>query len=288
MPRPWSRDEVELIAADYFAMLEAWSSGRSVNKAERRRRLAFQLDDRSDASIEFKHANISAVLNLEGLPYIDGYKPRGHYQQLLEQVVRERLTVEPDFFDRLAESPIVQPEEPGAASLDDPLGLVEPPPEPFGDAGIQLGTVGPRRTPVPRKTDFVRLDAENRRLGRLGEEWAIEFEQRRLHDIVGQPAWAKQVTWVSRDEGDGAGYDIRSFNDDGTPRLIEVKTTGLAKYHPFYVSPNEVAVSAAQPEAYHLYRLFRFGVSPRLYMLRGALTDTCRLEPSQYSARVGR
>jgi hypothetical protein len=30
----WTRDEVELIVADYFAMLEAELSGEAVNKAE--------------------------------------------------------------------------------------------------------------------------------------------------------------------------------------------------------------------------------------------------------------
>ena len=37
---------------------------------------------------------------------------------------------------------------------------------------------------------------------------------------------------------------------------------------------------------YHLYRLFRFRADPRLYGLKGALSDTCLLDPVQYSARV--
>jgi hypothetical protein len=57
----WTRDEVELIVADYFAMLQAELSGQPVNKAERNRRLQQQIH-RSKGSIEFKHANISAVL----------------------------------------------------------------------------------------------------------------------------------------------------------------------------------------------------------------------------------
>ena len=285
----WSRDEVELIVADYFTMLEAELSARPVNKTDHRRRLAERLDGRSKGSIEFKHANISAVLlNLGDLPYIDGYKPRANYQQLLEQVVLERLEIEPDFFNRLAQSPVVRPDAPGAASFDNPMALVENPPEPLGEAGIHLASVSARGPVVPRKTDFVRLDADNRRLGRLGEEWALEFERRRLHDVVGRPLLAGDVRWVSQEEGDGAGYDIRSFNADGSSRLIEVKTTGLAKYHPFYVSPNEVAVSEREATAYHLYRIFRFGVGPRLYTLQGALSSVCRLEPSQDAARVGR
>lgn len=95
MTSDWSRDEVELIVADYFSILRAELSGEPVNKTAHNRRLQQEIA-RSKGSIEFKHANISAVLlNLGDLPYIDGYKPRGNYQHLLEQVVLERLTIEP-------------------------------------------------------------------------------------------------------------------------------------------------------------------------------------------------
>jgi hypothetical protein len=69
---------------------------------------------------------------------------------------------------------------------------------------------------------------------------------------------------VSDAEGDGAGYDVRSINRDESPRLIEVKATGHGKHFPFYVSPNEVAVSERDAAA-HLYRLFSIARQPRLY-----------------------
>ncbi len=283
MPTSWTRDEVELIVADYFVMLRAELSGEAVNKKDRNRRLQRRLRGRSSGSIEFKHANISAVLlNLGDLPYIDGYKPRSNYQRLLEQVVLERLTIEPDFFERLANSPTVQPARPASTDFTRVGELIETPPEPVGEPGVHKrvpANVGSARP--PRKTDFVRIDAENRRLGRMGEEWAREFEARRLTDLARRPDLAKRIVWVSDIEGDGVGYDLRSFNDDGSQRLIEVKTTGLGKYFPFYVSPNEVAVSEREAQQYHLYRVFRFGIGPRLFVLQGALSSVCRLEPSQ-------
>lgn len=290
MPAPWARDEVELIVADYFTMLEAELSGERVNKAERNRRLRPRLRDRSKQSVEYKHANISAVLlRLGDLPTIDGYKPRSNYQKLLEQVVLERLDVEPDFFERLAAGPVVQPEAPAATDFTRLDALVEAAPDPKGEPGIHLGTAATEPAArIRRGTDFVQLDARNRKLGNLGEEWVLEFERRRLHDRARRPDLSRRVVWVSKDEGDGAGYDIRSYNPDESHRLIEVKTTGLTKYHPFYVSPNEVAVSAREAASYHLYRVFSFGRDPRLYMLRGALANVCRLEPSGFKARLGR
>jgi hypothetical protein len=290
MTGDWTPDEVELIVADYFAMLRAELSGEPLNKAAHNQRLRQQIA-RSRGSIEFKHENISAVLlNLGDFPYIDGYKPRRNYQRLLEQVVLERLAAEPDFFERLADGPVVRPIKPPKTEFADVQQLVEPPPEPVSGPGVYVDEAAthPHSPRLARNTDFVQLDAENRNLGRMGEEWVLEFEARRLTDAHQRPDLANRIVWVSRDEGDGAGFDIRSFDEDATPRLIEVKTTGLAKYHPFYVSPNEVTVSRHQADVYHLYRLFRFGRGPRLYILRGALSSTCRLEAAQYSARFAR
>src|SRR5262245_29687409 len=95
----WSRDEVEATVGDYFAMLRDELAGRRVNKAEHNERLRRVLRDRSKGSVEFKHANISAVLTLHGYPYVDGYKPRFNFQVLLEQVILEYLEVHREFFD---------------------------------------------------------------------------------------------------------------------------------------------------------------------------------------------
>jgi hypothetical protein len=58
----WSRVEVEATVADYFSMLGKELSGVPYNKAAHRRQLLTLLNNRSEQSIEFKHANISAVL----------------------------------------------------------------------------------------------------------------------------------------------------------------------------------------------------------------------------------
>jgi hypothetical protein len=267
------------VVADYFAMLLDEHRGAVYSKTEHRRRLVPQLNGRSDGSIEFKHANISAVLAVDGRPYIDGYKPRGNYQRLLEEVVQQFFEGHPDVERILASSPITTPVDappmPEAVSQ-----LFEAPPEPLAASPLAW-------PPVQRvaHVDFVRRDAENRRLGSLGEEFVFELERRRLHDDARRPDLSKRVEWTARDRGDGAGYDIASFNEDGSPRLIEVKTTGQGKSFPFYVTANEVRCSDAMPDAFQLYRLFRFSRNPGLFVLSGALTMTCALDPVQFRAR---
>ncbi|MGE3401670.1 MAG: DUF3883 domain-containing protein [Vicinamibacterales bacterium] len=277
----WSRDEVEATVSDYFSMLRAELAGESYSKAQHRRVLVPLLDGRSEQSVEFKHCNISAVLLAWGLPPIDGYKPRAHGQQLLEQVVLEYLATEPKFFEGVLDSEVLSPSQKPMSQTF--AAIQEPPPEPI-ESAPRAWDPNARVVPV----DFVRRDAENRRLGTLGEEFVLEIEQRRLHDEVGRQDLAKQVEWTSRERGDGAGYDIRSFEADGSPRYIEVKTTGLAKPFPFYVTANEVACSMALRDEYHLYRLFRFSRTPGLYVLTGALSETCHLDPTQFRARFAR
>lgn len=279
----WTRDEVEATVADYFAMLEAELSGEAYSKAEHNRRLQAVIG-RSKGSIEFKHQNISAVLVNFRQPFIAGYLPRQNYQLLLEQVVLEWLAANPRFFVRMADGPVLAPvERPHVPGDLRPSSLIESPPPPVAAVDFDADEDTPVRF---YRLDFVRRDAENRRLGRMGEEWVVEFEQRRLHDEAKRPDLARKVEWIADTRGDGAGYDIASFDADASPRLIEVKTTGLGKQFPFMVTANEVRVSERKAEQYALYRVFEFARDPRLYVLGGALSETCRLEPTQFRARV--
>ena len=161
--------------------------------------------------------------------------------------------------------------------------VIEAPPE---------GTPLPDEPPEPwrsrqgRKIDFVRRDETNRRLGRFGEEFTVELERRRLKGY-GRDDLAKKVEWVSDTSGDGLGFDVLSFDEiDESERFVEVKTTTQGKYFPFFVTANEVRCSEAMASQYHLYRLFRFTHRPRLYVLHGALSELCRLDPVSYRATV--
>jgi hypothetical protein len=76
----WTDDELDLIVADYFSMLNDEASGVPFNKAQHNRVLRSKIG-RSQGSIEFKHQNISAVLQQLGLPNIQGYLPAANYQK---------------------------------------------------------------------------------------------------------------------------------------------------------------------------------------------------------------
>jgi radical SAM superfamily enzyme YgiQ (UPF0313 family) len=103
------------------------------------------------------------------------------------------------------------------------------------------------------------------------------ISRRQNHDRL-----ADKVTHISAIEGDGAGFDILSFEPDGRERFIEVKTTRFAKETPFFASRNEVEFANSHPAQFHLYRLFDFKRTPRLFGLTGSLQDRCHLNPVSY------
>jgi hypothetical protein len=129
------------------------------------------------------------------------------------------------------------------------------------------------------RIDFAERDARNRQLAKLGEEFVLLLERHRLR-TVGRDDLAQKVQWVSETLGDGLGFDVLSFDDrDESEKLIEVKTTGLGKFFPFYVTSTEVRCSEDMAEQFHLFRVFDFGRSPRVYILPGSLKAHCHLEP---------
>ncbi len=277
----WSDKEVGLLIADYFDMLQLDLQGKQYNKAEHSRRLREFLDGRTKPSVEFKHRNVSAVLLKLGLPYIDGYKPATNYQRSLVDSVKAHLDSHPAIFLALDQATEAAPDT--LPKIDDWRRVFEAPPE---NTPLPNDSSEPWKSRQGRKIDFVRRDAGNRRLGRLGEEFAVDLERRRLRGY-GRDDLAKRVEWISDTAGDGQGFDILSFDEmDDSERFVEVKTTTQGKYFPFFVTANEVRCSEATARQYHLYRLFRFSHGPRLYVLHGALSDLCWLEPVSYRAAV--
>jgi hypothetical protein len=194
--------------------------------------------------------------------------------------VLEYLDVHRDFFEPLIAGPVLNPAGSPRAEAFEVNRVVETPPE----AMRIPQTVWSPSARISR-FDFVTRDAANRELGRRGEEFVLEFERKRLHD-GGRRDLAQRIEWTAQARGDGAGYDVQSFDADGSTRLIEVKTTGLGKYFPFNVTVNEVRCSQARPVEFHLYRVFNFGSDARLYMLAGELSKSCHLDPTQYRAFV--
>ncbi len=266
----WTDAQVDLIVADYFDMLGSDLRGEPVVKA--RRNAALQdLTGRSRGSIEFKHQNISAVLLRLGMPWIQGYKPRANFQRALIDGVERHLSARPAVF----ENPAVAVEATGL-SENDSLFFEAPPAASFEPTPAPLER-------IVKKFDPALRDARNRALGRRGEERIFLHEQATLR-AEGRTDLARAVRWVSQEDGDGAGYDIRSFDLSGRERLIEVKTTVGQSTTPFFLSENERAFAEERPDAFRLARLYDFARQPRAFELAPPLDQCVMLRPATWRA----
>lgn len=282
MPEDWSPEEVAATVADYFEMLGHELRGELYGKREHNRRLQALLRKRSAGAIEFKHANISAVLIELGFPFIDGYKPRANYQELLKEEVVARLSNDIALRKSAATAVEASAIQPAVRPSVDEAFVAPPRREPRAPLAYER-----RQAPaVPgRFVNYLERETRNASLGAAGELFALELEHRRLWE-AGRKDLAERIEHVSVERGDGLGYDIRSFSANGSERLIEVKTTAFGAITPFWASAREVNVSDVQSAEFHLYRVFKFRESPKIFVLAGSLRQTCALEPSQFRASL--
>ena len=271
MGRDWTQQENDRIVAEYFAMLAHEMAGRTYSKAGHRRRLAPRLANRSKGAIEFKHQNISAVLQALGMTRINGYRPARNYQQALVEAVGRWFARNP-----------VLPEPAWQTGLDIPDRL-EPGPPPARrnrEPPTLEGMLGLAHT-----IDMAGRDERNRALGRAGEKLALAHERAVLRD-AGRDDLTDRVRWVSQLDGDGAGYDIASYEPDGRNRLLEVKTTSGWEYAPFHITSNELEVSRQRQDEWRLLRIWDVLYRPRAYELAPPLEAHVRLTPTTFLARL--
>ena len=273
----WTDDEVQATVADYFEMLRLEADGVAFNKSGHNEVLRKQLRGRSKASVELKHQNISAVLAGMGLPFIQGYKPRGNSQLLLRKAVQEYVFGHSTDVGKIVDGmeEVKTPAQKSYAAV-----LVE---SPVMEERQKLVAPTRLRQRLPRKLDYAARDEANRKLGRLGEDWVIGYEQHRLTEM-GHPELFQHLEWISDTQGDGAGYDILSFESDVLHRYIEVKATNGGIASSFVVSHNELEFSAEAGDQFYLYRVFQLSGEPKLFILRGDLSSQLYLKPLDFRA----
>lgn len=274
----WLEHEVELVVADYLHMLALELAGQTYNKASRRKALVPLLNGRTEASIEFKRRNISAVLLALGFPYLRGYLPATNAQRMLSEVVESQIS-KASGLDSVASAAVETPAaDPDIDSFADAKTLPPSPPK-------RQSKEEPQPYFRAVKRDYLEREARNRSLGHAGERFVLRYEQWRLaSEGLGQ--LADRVRHVSLTEGDGLGYDILSFDRHGQERFLEVKTTAFGEVTPFFISATEVRLARAEPEKFSLCRVFDFRAAPKFFELPGLVEQHCTLDPTTYRATL--
>jgi hypothetical protein len=123
-------------------------------------------------------------------------------------------------------------------------------------------------------------------LGKAGEEFVVNIERRRLAE-ADRSDLARKVRWVAAEDGDGAGFDVLSFDFSGQQRLLEVKTTNGAARTPFFLTRNEREMAAERPADWRIYRVHLFASQPRIFEIAPPLEKAVNLSPEMWRVSFG-
>ena len=151
------------------------------------------------------------------------------------------------------------------------------------------GNAKKKRRNTPRKVDYEKKAIMNKIKGNLGEEAVVRMEENNLREL-GREDLANDVVWVSKNKGDGLGYDIESWKMLGKrfeKVYIEVKTTTGDIDTPFDISDKEIFVSKEFGDKYFIYRLFGVEKVTRkinYYIIEGDVERQFDLVPTSFKA----
>ena len=229
---------------------------------------------RTEKAVEKKLQNVTAVLMGMGELWIEGYKPQVNFQNSLVPVVRHHLeTKRESLVKAVVKRQSDFPVPPHEIEVNPPL--------PGKWTQKKLVKVHG----VSRQFDVAARDKYNRELGLEGE-WRVFKREKFILKKAGFDKLAKKVVWVSKDVGDGAGYDIESYFPDGRKRLIEVKTTKGPERTPFYVTRNERMVSREKCDEWCLFRLWDVHRKPRAFELTSTQLERCDWLETSYQVQL--
>ena len=217
-------------------------------------------------------------------PAIDGYRPRGNFQKALFEIVEAHLGEKRDLYRLLTAELGTLREGSAEYRAGESIVVDEAPPQ---RGGQEQGITEDIERIVRRFENPADRDERNRSLGKAGESLVYKHERHRLQ-LLGRKDLSECVRWVARDDGDGYGFDILSFNgkeDEPERELwLEVKTTNGSSTTPFYITRSELQVSEQRPDVFRIFRLYDFRKRARAYCLAPPLESHVTLTPTAFRA----
>jgi hypothetical protein len=128
--------------------------------------------------------------------------------------------------------------------------------------------------------EFEAIQRKCRDVGDAGENFVYQYEGNRLRR-TGRSDLAARIDWISQ-KVIGRGYDIKSFETDGSPRTIDVKAT-IGTGPTFFMSRNEWRVANRIRGSYWIYRVVQALDEPRISTM---LRDPIGAEGSSQITRI--
>lgn len=120
-------------------------------------------------------------------------------------------------------------------------------------------------------------------IGIKGEDFAIEYEKKRLEKLGADPSKIDEYIIDRRKINVSQGYDIESYFG-GQSRYIEVKTTTVNAEADFFFSANEFNVLKAKGEEAYIYRVVLSEDLESIVEIREIKNPFCAKDTSDFKA----
>lgn len=130
--------------------------------------------------------------------------------------------------------------------------------------------------------NYTAKQKKQKQIGNSGEFFVLQQENKRLH------SFNKIAEHVAITQGDGLGYDIKSYDAKGKEIYIEVKTTTQSFGSPFYITRTELERSIKEGDKYYLYRVYNFNMTTgigKIHIYQGSLERFCQ-QPENYKVQL--
>lgn len=162
--------------------------------------------------------------------------------------------------------------------------------EPIKGLNDAVNIISPeKRYSKPRKIDWENINKTRQITGMKGEEIALEMEKIYLKSI-NRNDLSEKVKHVSKEDGDGYGYDILSFLPDGSEKYIEVKSTIQSNTNSFNISRNELNFMKDNKNNTYIYKIYNVNENddvPTLEIINAeTVLSSDQIIPTQYIVKL--
>lgn len=143
--------------------------------------------------------------------------------------------------------------------------------------GSKVGVVG---------KDYLKANQLKKNQGERAE-CSVLYYEKNLLEQNGKQDLASKVEWSSKEKGDGLGYDIKSYFDDGREKYIEVKSkNSYNNVLDIYITENELDFLRNNRESSFIYYVFKHNNKIKLHIVNWDYIKEYWIKPTQYRITV--
>lgn len=136
-----------------------------------------------------------------------------------------------------------------------------------------------------RKINFEEISKKKVFIGKVGEEAIFNEEREKVTKLFGEKKAKEFVIHTSFKNGDGAGYDIESIDENEEIIYLEIKTTTSNDPMNIFITQNEIKKSRELGDKYRLIIIYDLDLknsTAKRIELKGNIENSLKLEPVEY------